>query len=80
MSVLFCDGFIWDRVSWTICPGLWTTILLISASWVARITCVSHQSPATLHFLYIPGYTFFLSLTLNNTYYFSVHSFLIFLA
>jgi hypothetical protein len=41
MSVLFCDGFIWDRVSWTICPGLWTTILLISASWVARITCVS---------------------------------------
>jgi hypothetical protein len=25
----FCDGFFWDRVSWTICPSwLWTTILL----------------------------------------------------
>jgi hypothetical protein len=32
---LFCDGFFWDTVSWTICPGwLRTTILLISASWV----------------------------------------------
>jgi hypothetical protein len=32
-----------DRVFWTICLAwLWTTILLISASWVARITGVSH--------------------------------------
>jgi hypothetical protein len=32
-----------DRVLRTICPGwLRTTILLISASWVARITAVSH--------------------------------------
>jgi hypothetical protein len=40
--------FLWrvfqDRVSPTICPGcLWTTILLISTFWVARITRVSHQ-------------------------------------
>jgi hypothetical protein len=28
----------------TICPGwLWTVILLISASWVVRITVMSHQ-------------------------------------
>jgi hypothetical protein len=26
-------GFLWDRVSWTICPSwLWTSILLIPAS------------------------------------------------
>jgi hypothetical protein len=36
---LFCDGFCWDRVEQTICPGwLQTAILLISASWVARTT------------------------------------------
>jgi hypothetical protein len=41
---LFCNGFFWDRVLWTICVGwLWTEILLISASWVARMTGVSHQ-------------------------------------
>jgi hypothetical protein len=45
-SPIFCDGFFRDRVSWTISPGwLWITILLISASWVARITGVSHQHP-----------------------------------
>jgi hypothetical protein len=32
---------------WTVCPRwLWTTILLISASWVARITGMSHWHPA----------------------------------
>jgi hypothetical protein len=37
-----------DRVSRTICPGwLRTVILLISASWVARITDVSHWHPAS---------------------------------
>jgi hypothetical protein len=42
----FCNGYIWDRVSQTICPGwLWTTIFLISAYWVARITGVSHSCP-----------------------------------
>jgi hypothetical protein len=42
---LFCDGYFQDRVSWTICLGwLWATILLISASWVARIIGVSHHA------------------------------------
>jgi hypothetical protein len=39
----FCDGSFRDRVLQTICLGwLWTTILLISAFWVARIqnTCM----------------------------------------
>jgi hypothetical protein len=41
---LFCDGFFQDRVSGTISPGLFQTLyLLISASWLARITGVSHQ-------------------------------------
>jgi hypothetical protein len=41
------NGFFRDRVLWTICLGwLQTAILLISASWVARITGVSHQHPA----------------------------------
>jgi hypothetical protein len=45
----FVIGFFWDRVSWTIYPGwLWTVILLISASWVARITGVSHWCLAFL--------------------------------
>jgi hypothetical protein len=39
----FCDGFSWARVSWTICPvWLWTENFLISASWLARITGMSH--------------------------------------
>jgi hypothetical protein len=45
--------FLWwvfqDRFSWTIClEWLQTVILLISASWVARITGVSHPHPASL--------------------------------
>jgi hypothetical protein len=48
-----CDGVFWDRVLQTICLGWpWTTILLISASWVARITGVSHQRPA---FQFLPS-------------------------
>jgi hypothetical protein len=40
---LFCDGYFQDRVSQTICPGwLRIEILLIFASWVARIAGVSH--------------------------------------
>jgi hypothetical protein len=40
---LFCVGFFQDRVCQTHCPG-WprTTTLLISASWVAGITSMSH--------------------------------------
>jgi hypothetical protein len=40
----FCDRYFQDRFSQTICPSwLRTTILLISASWVAKITGMSHQ-------------------------------------
>jgi hypothetical protein len=40
--------FFWDRVSQTICPDwLQTVILLISASWIAGITGVSHWRPAS---------------------------------
>jgi hypothetical protein len=39
--------FFRDRVTRTICPDwLQTMILLIAASWVARIAGVSHQRPA----------------------------------
>jgi hypothetical protein len=48
----FCGFFFFFflyRVRKTICPGwLQTTILLISASWVARITGMSHQRLAKL--------------------------------
>jgi hypothetical protein len=38
---------------WTICPSwLQTVILLISASWVARITGVSHWCPALFIFVW----------------------------
>jgi hypothetical protein len=45
--------FLWrvfrDRGSWNICPGwLQTAILLISVSWVARITGLSHWCPVLL--------------------------------
>jgi hypothetical protein len=41
-----CAGYFQDRVSKTICLG-WprTMILLISASWVAKMTGVSHLAP-----------------------------------
>jgi hypothetical protein len=46
---LFCEGCFQVRVSWTICPGwLWTSILLISAAWVPRITGVSYWCPPIL--------------------------------
>jgi hypothetical protein len=39
----FCVCYYRDRVLWTICWGwLETMVLLMSASWVARITCVNH--------------------------------------
>jgi hypothetical protein len=48
----FCGGFFRDRVLRTICLGwLQTAILLISASWVTRITGVSHQHPEMVYFL-----------------------------
>jgi hypothetical protein len=45
----FCEGFFEIGSHGTTCLGwLQTVILLISASWVARITGVSHQCPARL--------------------------------
>jgi hypothetical protein len=39
LPALFTDGFFGDKVTWTICLGLALNCdLLISASWVARIT------------------------------------------
>jgi hypothetical protein len=47
-SAPFLGRVFQDRVSWTPCPGcLQTMVLLISASWVARITDVSHRRLAS---------------------------------
>jgi hypothetical protein len=47
LPVLFSRGFFPNRVSRAICPRLTSNlILLISASWVARIAGVSHLVPA----------------------------------
>jgi hypothetical protein len=41
-----CEGFFWDRVLQSICPvWLWIMTLVISTSWVARITGVRHWHP-----------------------------------
>jgi hypothetical protein len=49
----FVKGFFEIGSRRTMCLGwLGTSILLISASWLARITGMSHQSPATCSFLY----------------------------
>jgi hypothetical protein len=48
----FCEGFFEIGSHRTICQGwLWTAIFLISASWVAKITGVSHWRPAIFFFL-----------------------------
>jgi hypothetical protein len=59
-SPFFVLGIFWDRVSWTTCQSwLWTAILLISASLVARITDVSHQCPAALTILEMGSHELF---------------------
>jgi hypothetical protein len=56
-SALFCDGFFQDRVWRTICLGwLQTETLLISTSWVPKITGVIHRYPVSLYF-YVTGST-----------------------
>jgi hypothetical protein len=41
--IFFCDEFFQERFSKTICLGwLWAVVILISASWVAKIAGVSH--------------------------------------
>jgi hypothetical protein len=48
-----CEVFFWNRVSWTVYLGwLWTVVLLIPASWVARNTGVSHRSPPQFLFCF----------------------------
>jgi hypothetical protein len=43
LALVFYVGYFWEIVLWTICPScLWTVVLLISASWVAKITGVRH--------------------------------------
>jgi hypothetical protein len=50
----FVLSFFRDRVLWTLCPGwLRTMIVLISASWVARITEVSHQHRLFLNLFFL---------------------------
>jgi hypothetical protein len=51
-QLFFCDGFSWHGVLQTICLGLaLNQDPLISASWVARITGVSHQCLPEFHYL-----------------------------
>jgi hypothetical protein len=48
---IFSEGFFQDRVLLAICPGwLRTMILLISASWEARITSMNPWHPASVFF------------------------------
>jgi hypothetical protein len=52
-SVLLCEGFFRNRVLQTIWLGwIRTVILLISASWVAKVTVMRHQHQAYLLFLF----------------------------
>jgi hypothetical protein len=63
--LLFCAGFFWDRILQTICLGwLQTMILLISASWVGRMTGVSYHSPAYFWYCMYYNLSLFLSATL----------------
>jgi hypothetical protein len=79
-TALFCEGVFWDRVSQTICLGwLWTTIFLICASWVARVTGMKPQASGLVLILYskswnLPGWavsvpTVWRSLGLRGVYF-----------
>jgi hypothetical protein len=76
LPVYFCSGYFGDGLLRTVCPGCpKTTILLISASQVARITGMSHQHPATHLFYFFIVCLLFLEckLTEYREFYF-VHS------
>jgi hypothetical protein len=63
----FCEVFLRDRVSWTILPG-WlqmAMILLISASWVARITGMSHWCLALFSIFIYSSISLYLSIYLS---------------
>jgi hypothetical protein len=50
--MLFCDEFLWVSISPSIYLGcLHTVIILISASWEARNTGISHQHPVYSDYL-----------------------------
>jgi hypothetical protein len=52
----FVIFFFWDRVFRTICLGwFWNTVLLISASQVARITVINHRCLTYFYFLVVLG-------------------------
>jgi hypothetical protein len=70
-ALFLCDGFFQDRVTGTIHLGwLWTSILLISASWVAGITGMSHQlSSFLVCFLTYSSEINFLPLTVENMHF-----------
>jgi hypothetical protein len=57
---LFCSGYCRDGVLWTICLG-WpeTTVLLISASQVVRITGVSYWHPTLISFFILVFASFY---------------------
>jgi hypothetical protein len=60
-----------DGVSWTICLGWLQTTILISASWVARIIGMSHQSlaPSFLRVNNIPLYINYIFLSIHVSIY-----------
>jgi hypothetical protein len=61
LPALFCVWYCQDRVFQAVCPGwLQTTIILISASWVTRITGVSHWYPACYSYFGNVGLTKYL--------------------
>jgi hypothetical protein len=56
-QLLFVVDYFQDRVSGTVCMGwLWTMILLISASWVVRITAFSHSAQGMHTYMYLHTY------------------------
>jgi hypothetical protein len=58
----------WDGVSWIFCTGWpWTAILQVSASWVARITDLSHHSWLEIILFYLSIYLF-IFINYSNTW------------
>jgi hypothetical protein len=75
-SPIFCEGFFQGRVSQNYLPGLlWTVILLICASWVARITGMSHWHLAH-NFFKVLRVAYIDTFQLFNCSYFKIEFFL----
>jgi hypothetical protein len=70
---LYYDGFFQARILRTIFPGcLWTMILLISATWVGRITGVSHRHPGWTLFLFVFSLWLMTLNTFSHSYWFFI--------